>query len=105
MVDHIVLFRLQPEAKHSDVQSLIEALRRLAAEVPGVLSYRIQHDAHLREGNDDLGLVARFQDAEAFSNYLAHPRHLAILAELAPGIIADKHSVQLLADSTAEPAR
>lgn len=97
MIDHIVLFRLRSEAEPTDVQALMDALSRLSTEVPGVLSYRIERDACLREGNADLGLIARFADAESFSNYLTHPKHVAILDEFGPRLLAEKHSVQFVA--------
>ena len=94
MIDHIVLFRIKEGAADADVQALIDALYAVSRLAPGVESYRLQRDARLRDGNDDLALVARFRDRDAFEGYLSHPEHLAPLAKYAPGLLADKHSVQ-----------
>lgn len=94
MIDHILLMTLKPDAAASDVEELISALRRVSGDVDGVLSYRVERDAKLRDGNDDLAIVARFRDEASFRGYLGHPGHHAVLADLAPRVIAGKHSVQ-----------
>lgn len=102
MIDHLVLFRLTDTAQDADVQALIDALYAVSRVAPGVESYQIERDAGLRDGNDDLALVARFRDEEAFQSYLVHPDHLAVLAEYAPRLLADKHAVQF---QTGDPTR
>ncbi|GAA1953313.1 Dabb family protein [Microbacterium deminutum] len=73
MIDHIVLFRLKAEAADADVQALVDALHAVSRVAPGVQSYRLERDPRLRDVNDDLALVARFDDRGAFEAYPSHP--------------------------------
>lgn len=95
MIDHILLATLKDDAEAADVGALVAALHALSREAAGVVSYRVERDAGLRDGNDDLAIVARFRDEAAFRDYLGHPKHLAVLADLAPRVLESKHSVQL----------
>jgi quinol monooxygenase YgiN len=94
MIDHILLLTLKDDAASTDVEALVTALQRVSEEVNGVLWYRVERDARLRDGNDDLAVVARFRDEEAFRAYLTHHLHLAVVAELAPRVLAGKHAIQ-----------
>lgn len=96
MIEHIVLFRLNDGVTDTDIDALFDALHAVAGAVDGVLSYRLNRDAGLRDtGNEDIALVAQFRDEEAFNTYLTHPEHLAVLADAAPRLFAHRHGIQL----------
>lgn len=96
MIEHIVLFRLNDGVTNADVDAFITSLHAVASDADGVVSFRLERDAGLRGSvNENLALIARFRDEAAFDGYLTHPAHLAVLADLAPRLIAAKHGIQL----------
>lgn len=87
MIEHIVLFRLMDGVTSADVDELFASLHAIARAVDGVVDYRLERDAGLRDaGNEDIALVARFRDEEDFQADLTHPDHLAVLENSAPRV-------------------
>ena len=85
MIEHTVLLRLNRPVAETALAALRLALERFAAEAPGALEPgRVLWDLGLRgEGPSvsEASLRVRFSDAEAFSAYLAHPKHRQFVAE------------------------
>lgn len=98
MITHVLMAKLTEDAGDEQVRALIDGLYTASRAADGVIDYRIERDAGLRPGNDDLVLVARFADEDAFRAYLTHPQHLAVLREHAPGLLAGSHQVQFVSE-------
>ncbi len=94
MIYHVVLFRLLPGSSRASLDELVNILTGLTTRLDGVEEYRVGTDLRLRDGNDDLAIVARFRDRNALDTYLTHPEHLSALAKYGPVLVAEKHSVQ-----------
>jgi hypothetical protein len=94
-VHHVVLFRFRPDVPAAQVEELAVALRGLASDAEGVVSYACGPDLGLGDGNDDFAIVAAFMSPAALAGYLGHPAHAEIVRRFVPAMVAEKHSVQL----------
>ena len=81
MITHLVVFRLNDDTTSEQAAELLRRLRELPTLIPGLDDYHPGRDLGLRPGNADIGLVARFADADAFAAYAKHPAHVAFLDE------------------------
>lgn len=79
MVEHIVCFKLKPEATEADEARLIEMLRALKESVPGIVDLSVGRTFTPERGQGyTVGLVVRFRDREGLAAYGPHPNHLPV---------------------------
>ncbi|KGF80945.1 stress protein [Massilia sp. JS1662] len=86
MMRHIVLFRRRPEVTQQTEleQSLIERMRRLNEQIDFVRDWRVSANELSRPICWDYVLESTFDDAQAVEQYLPHPAHQALVADLKP---------------------
>lgn len=94
MIRHVALFTLREDAPADTSEQLCDALARLPDAIQEIRAYSFGPDLGLREGNHDFGVVADFDDAEAFARYVAHPAHQAFLTEHLQPVLAGRVSIQ-----------
>lgn len=94
MFRHIVLFRWNDQATDERRRAVLDGLAALPGQVPQVRSYRFGADAALAEGNFDLGVVADFDDAEAYRAYASHPAHTSLVTDVIRPVISERAAVQ-----------
>ena len=82
MIDHLVLFTVEPGAPEAEVADLLESLRALKEKVPGVVDLSVGENFSARSGGYTHGLFARFEDREGLKTYISHPEHLAVVEKL-----------------------
>ena len=88
-VEHLVLFRWQPEATTAQIAAAVTALRSLANCVPGILQLSCGENFTERAKGFQHGLVVRFGDRAALDAYQAHPEHQAVVKQHIQPILAD----------------
>lgn len=88
-VEHLVLFRWQPEATASQIDAAIAALQDLADKVPGILQLSCGENFSDRAKGYQHGLFVRFGDRATLAAYQAHPAHQAVVERHLKPIIAD----------------
>ncbi len=95
MLRHAAVFRWIEGTTPEQVEELAAALRALPAQVPAIRSYEVGSDLGLGEGRWDFAVVASFDDADGYQDYVDHPAHQAIATDLIPPIRADRVHIQL----------
>ena len=81
MLRHVVCVTWKPDAA-PDVDGLRAALASLPGVIPEIRAYSCGTDLALVEGNADFGIVADFDDADAWHRYQDHPEHRRIVTDL-----------------------
>lgn len=74
MIEHIVLFKLTPEAAEADRRSIVSTAGELKS-IEGVLNVTCGENFSDRNQGYEIGLVVRFRDRESLERYLPHPAH------------------------------
>jgi hypothetical protein len=92
MITHIYVARLRPDTPADRVRSWLAELATLRIE--GMSSLVSGADLGLREGNDDVAIVAEFQDSDAWRRYDVDEHHNRIRAEHARPIVESQQRVQ-----------
>ena len=75
MIEHIVLFRWKPEATPAQVRQVVEGLRALRENIPGILDLTCGENFSSRARGFKHGLVVRLADRAALEAYGPHPAH------------------------------
>jgi len=75
MVEHLVLFKLTPEATEGQKDQMIEGLRSLQEKIPGILHLSVGRNFSDRSQGFEIGLAVRFVDRQALDVYIPHPAH------------------------------
>src|SRR5262249_21919757 len=75
MVEHVVLFKLKPEATDDQRAEMCRALGELGGHVPGILDISCGVNFSNRNQGFDVGLTVKFVDRAALDGYLPHPAH------------------------------
>ena len=94
MLRHVVCLTWKPGTAAGDVEAVRAALVALPATIPEIRAYRVGTDLGLVEGNADFGVVADFDDADAWRIYQSHPEHVRIITELIRPHLAARTAVQ-----------
>jgi antibiotic biosynthesis monooxygenase (ABM) superfamily enzyme len=89
MIEHVVLFRLKPEASAADVDAMLEALHGLKAKIPGIVDLTAGTNFSDRAKGYTHGLVVRFQDRAALDAYIPHAEHQAVVQQRIRPIMDD----------------
>lgn len=86
MIRHIVLFRRKPGVD-KDValeKSLADRMVALGADIPVIRQWRVGANEFTRPISWDYVLESEVEDAQALDDYLFHPLHQALIADLKP---------------------
>jgi len=75
MVEHVVLFKLKPEATEEQRAAMQASLRGLQTAIPGIVGLTVGTNFSDRSQGFEVGLVVRFTDRAALEGYLPHPAH------------------------------
>jgi len=84
MMKHIVMFRRLPDvgSDHELEARLVEWMHGLQKDIDFVRGWKVSANELDRPICWDYLLEATFDDAEAVQQYLPHPAHMALVAEL-----------------------
>jgi stress responsive alpha/beta barrel protein len=92
---HVALFTWKAGTTEQDVDLLCQGLAALPGLIPEIRAYRFGPDAGLNAGNAEFGIVAEFDDVDAYRVYAAHPAHRDVLDRLVAPIVDRRTAVQL----------
>ncbi|SDD01448.1 Stress responsive A/B Barrel Domain [Cupriavidus sp. YR651] len=86
MLRHVVLFRRKPDvAQDAALESALAArMLALGARIPAITSWRFAKNEMDRPICWDYVLESEVADAQALDDYLFHPLHQALVADLKP---------------------
>ena len=84
MIKHIVMFRLDGDAKNEAALSFKKAIEALPAVIPQLKSAEVGLDDGKIAGNWDIVLTALCDNGEDLRTYSAHPAHLECVAIIKP---------------------
>ena len=86
MLNHIVMFRRKPDvvANTGLEASLVERMDALGTQIAGIRGWRLSTNELDRPICWGYVLESRFDDASALNEYLFHPLHQALIADLKP---------------------
>jgi hypothetical protein len=79
MVEHVVLFKLKPEATEEQKHAMVEALRGLKGQIEGIMDLTCGRNFSERSQGSEIGLVVRFRDRAALDAYIPHPIHRGVV--------------------------
>ena len=91
MVEHIVLLKLKSDATEQQVQTLTDALLKMAADIPGIekISAGMNNSPEGKSQGYDYGFIVSFINQEARDAYLPHPTHRQAAGEYLRPIVDD----------------
>ena len=91
MVEHIVLLKLKSEATEQQIQTLTDALLKMADEIPGIeeISAGMNNSPEGKSEGFNYGFIVRFSNQEARDAYLPHPVHHQVAGEYLRPIVDD----------------
>lgn len=93
MFTHIAMFRIRPDVDESEKQDVEAKLNELPGLIPEVRAFHVGRDAGISEGNWDMVVVAKFDDAEAYRVYAGHPDHQPVITAVR-AIISERAGIQ-----------
>jgi hypothetical protein len=79
MVEHLVLFKLKPETTAEQRRAMLDALRKMRAEIPGIVEMSCGENFSQRSQGYEIGLMVRFADRAGLDAYLPHPAHRGVV--------------------------
>jgi len=86
MIRHIVLFRRRPQVER-DIElerALATRMAELGARIPVIRHWRVAANELVRPISWDYVLESEVDNAQALDEYLFHPLHQALIADLKP---------------------
>jgi hypothetical protein len=95
VIRHVALFAFAPGTTAARVEAIRAELVRLPDSIPEIRDLRCGPDLGDSEGNLDFGVVADFDDVDAFHRYRDHPEHQRVLVELIRPVLASRAAVQI----------
>jgi hypothetical protein len=81
MVEHIVLFRCQPNTPSEARQGFVAAARAMKNHIPEIIQITAGENWSERSDGYELGLVIRFANRESLAAYQIHPHHQAFIKD------------------------
>ena len=97
MIRHLVTFRFHDDVPAERIATINRALGELPAQIPALREYSFGPDLGLPAANGHYAITALVDDEAALDDYLHHPVHRRIAAELidpcASAIVAVQISV------------
>lgn len=100
MFRHVVQMTWSRDLSDEELASVRKALDDLGSECADVRALSHGPDAGVREGGASYGLVADFDDPDAWRAYSAHPAH-DVVRDVLRGIVASQSVVQYWTTDTA----
>ena len=94
MIRHMAVFRWTPEATPEQRERVCVELSRLPALIPSLRAYHFGSDLGVNEGNFDFGVVADFDDVEAYLAYRANAEHQDIISRFSGPHAVSRAAVQ-----------
>jgi hypothetical protein len=94
MLRHVVLLGWKPEASEEQKQRVAAELGKLPSLIPAIRSYQFGADAGINEGTFDFGIVADFDDAQAYRSYRDDPQHRAVIDQHITPILDRRAAIQ-----------
>lgn len=94
MFRHVVLFRWVPDSSPEARAAVSAGLAALPDQIAEIRAYRFGPDAGINAGNFDFGVVADFDDRDAYLTYRDHPAHQQLIAEHIAPIVAERAALQ-----------
>jgi hypothetical protein len=92
MIEHIVLFKLRPEASDSVKEAMLGHLLGLKDRVPGIVQVSAGKNFSSRAQGYTHGFVVRFKTRADLDAYLVHPAHTAVVEQdvkpISEGVLA-----------------
>lgn len=89
MIDHLVLFKLKPEATPEQQERMVRELGALRGKIDGIVDLTVGRNFSERSQGYEVGLCVRFNDRAALEGYLPHPAHRGCVDEFVRPIMAD----------------
>lgn len=96
MLQHLVMLTLDESATPEQQAAIVEGLRALPGEIPGLERIDVRIDAGLAEGNAGIFFTMRFVDVESWRAYTPHPAHLALAQDHILPVLRVKTALQYL---------
>jgi hypothetical protein len=86
MLNHIVMFRRKPDvAAHAGLETaLVARMDALSTQIAGIRGWKLSTNELDRPICWGYVLESRFDDVNALNEYLFHPMHQALIADLKP---------------------
>lgn len=86
MIRHIVLFRRKAEIEKDTVRelALAERMTALGAQIPAIRHWHVAANELVRPISWDYVLESEVETTQALDEYLFHPLHQALVADLKP---------------------
>jgi Stress responsive A/B Barrel Domain len=94
MLRHTVLLTLSTDPASEPTKAILEALRKLPAQVSSIREYEVGADLGLNEGNATIAVVAGFDDEKGYLEYRDHPAHRAVIDELITPVRTGRSAIQ-----------
>lgn len=84
MIRHVVLFRRKPDVTREPAreQALVERMTALGAQIPVIRQWRVAANELVRPISWHYVLESEVDDEVALDDYLFHPLHQALVADL-----------------------
>jgi hypothetical protein len=91
MIEHIVLLKLKSDTTAQQIQTLTDALLKMAGEIPGIeeISAGMNNSPEGKNGDFTYGFIVRFRDGAARDAYLPHPVHRQVAGNYLRPIVDD----------------
>ncbi|MCI1859344.1 MAG: Dabb family protein [Sporolactobacillus sp.] len=93
MIEHIVLFKFDPQTTDEQKQEGARRLRHLIHELPGIIDIQSGLNDSSRSKGYSLGLTVRFQSKADHEHYTPSPEHQAVVSYLKKIGLADSLAV------------
>ena len=81
-LEHMVWLRPKPETSPETLDALLEEMRNLIDEVPGILALSAGRNITDRAVGCTHAAIITLENAEALEPYLTHPRHQVVGGKL-----------------------
>jgi hypothetical protein len=76
VIRHVALVNLKPDTAPEVTETIVAELRKLPSQIPTIRGYDV--GVGINPGNASVGIVALFDDADAYNEYYNHPAHRAV---------------------------
>ncbi|HEY7418946.1 MAG TPA: Dabb family protein [Ktedonobacteraceae bacterium] len=82
MITHIVLLQPKPETTREELEEVLERVKALKGQVPGLLTVQAGANRHNAHQGYTYGFVMQFENEEHLRAYSPHPAHKAVSPDL-----------------------
>ena len=79
MIRHIVFFKFKPETSAEDRKDLLQRVKELPLQVPGIVAPEVGEDFMGSPRSYHAALIFSFADRAALNHYATHPDHLPVV--------------------------